>query len=154
SEHPFAVGRGDRRGADRPGPRQGRPHRDRHEQLVGHLPDRRAAGHEAARLGPRGPRRGGGPDRGRAREAARAAVQALEALNRRVEIVVPTAERRSPRAHQPKWGYFANSELWKRGSRWAPGEVTTSLPRLWLPCCAPSWPFRRHMRVPPRVFSP
>ena len=47
------------------------PDRDRDEQLVGHLPGRRAAEGEAARLGPRAVRRGGRAHRHRGREAPR-----------------------------------------------------------------------------------
>ena len=50
---------------------EGHPDRDRHEQLVRHLPGRRAAPREAPRLGPRAVRRGRRPHRhGRARSAS------------------------------------------------------------------------------------
>ena len=45
---------------------------------AGHLPGRRAAGHQAARLGAGGARRGGGAHRGRAREAAGAGIPDLD----------------------------------------------------------------------------
>ncbi|CAA9484686.1 MAG: hypothetical protein AVDCRST_MAG45-375, partial [uncultured Solirubrobacterales bacterium] len=77
AEHPLPVGRGHRRRQDRGWTGASRTDRDRHEQLVGDLPGRRAAGHQAARLAARGAPRGRGPHRRRAREAARAGLSDL-----------------------------------------------------------------------------
>src|SRR5206468_3834674 len=66
-----------------------REHLDRHEQLVRHLPGGRAAGHEAARIGPRAACGGGGADRGGTREAARADLPDMTRIETVTEADLP-----------------------------------------------------------------
>ncbi len=76
--HPLALGGGNRGRLDRRRRDQADPDRDRDEQLLGHLPGRRAAQGEAARLRPRAVRRGRRPHRHRSREAPRLRVSARD----------------------------------------------------------------------------
>ena len=75
---PLALGGGDRRRRDQGRRAAADPDRDRHEQLVGHLPGRRAAEGEAARLGTRAVRRGRRAHRHGGGEAARPDVPARD----------------------------------------------------------------------------
>jgi uncharacterized protein len=74
--HPLAVGGGNRGSGDLGRREEADPDLDHDEQLVGHLPGRRTAEGEAARLGARAVRRGARTHRHRSRKAPRAALRA------------------------------------------------------------------------------